>query len=437
MFGSLSCIYVGDKLGRRWSIFAGAIIGIVGIVLITSASVVVQLIVGRLIYGFGCGMLTASVPTYQSECSNAKNRGKHVIVDGVALGSGIAIAAWIDLGFYFLHNNSASWRVPCSIPILMFVPIAASIFSFPESPRWLAYKNRIEEAEAALRILGTDSAKGNEDTRVLIEQMKLAAQQGRAGSYFDLFKMGPLMGGWRAMLAILTQFFQQMSGSTLISYYVTALFMTVLGLDMVTARVLAASVLTFKALACVIAFFTIERWGRRNLMMLSGAGMGTCMIVIAICVANIEKSGTAYTAAAFIFIYNFFFPIGLLGVNFLYCAEISPLHLRAPITAISTGTQYAFQFMIGLVTPIAFEQIGWKYFIVFAVIGCMMVPTMYIFFPETTGRTLEQIDDIFRESSTIFDPPRIAKRPPVDSTVEKQTVIIDEKADENSIGEKV
>lgn len=308
MFGSLSCIYFGDKVGRRWSIFLGAIVGIVGVTLITSAFSLVQLVIGRFVYGYGCGMLTASVPTYQSECSNAKDRGKHVVIDGVSLAAGIAVAAWTDLGFFFLHDNTASWRVPCVIPVIMFVPIAVFIFSFPESPRWLAYKNRFDHAEAALRILGTQSPKGDEDTRILIEQMRLAAQQGREGSYLDLFKMGPLMGGWRAALAIATQFFQQMSGATLISYYVTALFSSVLGLDAVTSRILAASVLTFKTFTSIIAFFTIERWGRRNLMMLSGAGMGISMCVIAICVAHIDSPGAAYTAAAFIFVFNLFFP---------------------------------------------------------------------------------------------------------------------------------
>ncbi|CCG84196.1 protein of unknown function [Taphrina deformans PYCC 5710] len=413
MFGALSCIYIGDKVGRRWSIFMGAIIGLIGTVIITCSFSLAQIIVGRFIFGWGCGMLTASVPTYQSECSDSKSRGVHVVFDGVFLALGICIAAWIDLGFYFVHNSSVSWRLPCAIPILMFITIAASIFLFPESPRWLAYMDRIAEAEVSLRILGKDSVEGHEATRVLIAQMQAAALVGKQGSYLDLFKMGPTMGGWRAGLAIMTQFFQQMSGSTLISYYVTTLFINVIGLETVTARILAASVLTLKTLCSCIAFVTIERWGRRNLMMLSGGGMGVCMCVIAICVAHIESPGASYVAAAFLFIFNMFYPVGLLGVNFLYCTEVSPLHLRGPITAISTATQYLFQFVIGLATPIAIEKIGYRYFIVFAVVGLIMVPTMYIFFPETTGRTLEQMDEVFAESKTIFDPPRVAKRMPV------------------------
>lgn len=308
MFGALSCIYIGDRLGRRKSIFLGAIIGIVGVVIITSSYTLAQLIVGRFLYGWGCGMLTASVPTYQSECSSSKSRGVHVVCDGVFLALGIMLASWIDLGFYFVKDNSVSWRLPCAIPILMFLPIAGTIFLFPESPRWLAYQDRLDEAERSLQILGESDVAGHEATRLLIEQMQLAALSARKGSYLDLFKMGPYMGGWRAGLAIMTQFFQQMSGSTLISYYVTTLFINVLGLETVTARILAASVLTFKTLASTIAFFTIERWGRRNLMMLSGGGMGISMCVIAICVAHIDSPGASYTAAAFIFIFNFFYP---------------------------------------------------------------------------------------------------------------------------------
>jgi MFS family permease len=81
--GALSCIYIGNTLGRRKTIFLGATLTLIGEVLCSSSFGLAQFIVGRTVIGFGIGLLSATVPVWQAECSSAANRGKHVVLDGL------------------------------------------------------------------------------------------------------------------------------------------------------------------------------------------------------------------------------------------------------------------------------------------------------------------------------------------------------------------
>jgi hypothetical protein len=99
-------------------------------------------------------------------------------------------------------------------------------------------------------------------------------------------------------------------------------------------------------------------------------------------------------------------------MTWLYPAEITPLSIRAPANAISTTANWAFNFMVVMVTPVAFANIGYQTYIIFAVINLAMVPSVYFFFPETAGRSLEEMDEIFHKTTGPFDVVRIAKELP-------------------------
>lgn len=105
-----------------------------------------------------------------------------------------------------------------------------------------------------------------------------------------------------------------------------------------------------------------------------------------------------YAAVVFIFMYNFFVPIGFLGANFLYCAEVAPLKLRVGMSSISTANHWLWNFVIVMVTPVAIATISWRYFILFAVVSFCIPLSVYFAFPETMGQSLEQIDQVFRDN---------------------------------------
>ena len=116
-----------------------------------------------------------------------------------------------------------------------------------------------------------------------------------------------------------------------------------------------------------------------------------------------------YVATVFVFLYDLFYPIGFLGLTFLYATEVAPLRFRVPITAIANATQWLCQFVIAQVTPIAIANIANRYWIVFAILNGFFVPIVYFFFPETASLPLEAIDAVFLESKNALAPPRVSR----------------------------
>lgn len=86
--------------------------------------------------------------------------------------------------------------------------------------------------------------------------------------------------------------------------------------------------------------------------------------------------------------------------SYLYCAEIAPQTYRAPISALSTGVHWCGNFIVAMVTPVGFASLSWGYYIIFTVIASAIVPTVYFFFPETSGLSLEEIDEFFAECAS-------------------------------------
>jgi MFS family permease len=161
-------------------------------------------------------------------------------------------------------------------------------------------------------------------------------------------------------------------------------------------------------MASWIAIFTIEKFGRRPLMIFGAAGMSVSMAVLAATTSSFGNSSMGLAATVFLFVFNSFFAVGWLGMTWLYPAEITPLSIRAPANAISTTANWAFNFMVVMVTPVAFANIGYKTYIIFAVINLAIVPSVYFFFPETAGRSLEEMDEIFHNTTNAFNVVKIA-----------------------------
>jgi hypothetical protein len=177
----------------------------------------------------------------------------------------------------------------------------------------------------------------------------------------------------RTVLAYVNQVFQQISGINLITYYAATIYEIEIGLTPFIARILAAANGTEYFLASWIAVFTIEKFGRRSLMLFGAVGQSFSMIILAI-MNQIGGTSPGIVAATFLFIFNTFFAIGWLGMTWLYPAEIVPLRIRAPANALSTFANWAFNFMVVMIAPVSFSSIKYKTYIMFAVINAFIVP---------------------------------------------------------------
>jgi MFS family permease len=158
--------------------------------------------------------------------------------------------------------------------------------------------------------------------------------------------------------------------------------------------------MTWKFLCSFIAFFAIDRLGRRKIFMISGAGMSVCMMALAITNSFKDNRAASITSAFFMFLFNSFYPIGFLGGNFLYCTEVAPMRLRVAMSAISTANHWLWNFVVVMITPVALNTIGYRYYIVYAVISACIPVSVYFFYPETMNRNLEALNHVFRDAST-------------------------------------
>ncbi|KXH33619.1 hypothetical protein CSIM01_11784 [Colletotrichum simmondsii] len=403
--GAFLILFYGETWGRKSSTFWGSAIMIFGTILQAGAHEYGLFSAGRIIGGVGNGMVTSTIPTWQSECARPHQRGFLITLSGALISGGIMIAYWVDYGFYFLEGT-IRWRFPVAFQSFFTIIVMIGLLYLPDSPRWLAMKGRMEEArEVTSRLLG----KPIDDEEVTLEvkaiQDALEVQsQGGGFKYKELLTNGPSQNLRRTLLGIAAQFFQQICGINLITYYAGFLFENSLGFGPELSRLLAALNGTEYFLASLVALPLIERTGRRKLMLFGAFGMMASMAILAgtVSTGTVADNGapdleTRYgvTATVFLFVFNSFFAIGWLGMTWLYPAEITNLRIRIQANALSTCSNWLSNFLIVMITPPAFANLDYQTYVMFAVFNAAIIPCVYFFFPEPKGRSLEELDVIF------------------------------------------
>ncbi|KAG6060673.1 hypothetical protein E4U17_003702 [Claviceps sp. LM77 group G4] len=392
--GAIITIFIGNPLGRRRMIFLGTAIMIIGAALQASAFTLEHFIIGRIITGIGNGGNTSTVPMWQSETCSAHKRGKLVMIEGALITGGIMISYWIDLGLSFAPG-SVAWRFPLAFQIVFCVFILCFVLSLPESPRWLVLKGRDDEAREVIAAIAEveDSDKYVDNEFRAIKETVSEMSQGR---YSDLFARDKNRTLHRTIIAYVNQMFQQISGINLITYYAATIYRG-LGMSPFMSRLLAALNGTEYFIASWPSVFLVERVGRRKLMLFGAIGQALTMAILAGVGSQKDNTACQIAGIVFLFVFNTFFAVGWLGMTWLYPAEITPLRTRAPANALSTSSNWIFNFMVVMITPVAFTNIGHHTYTIFAIINAVIVPSVYFFFPETAYRSLEEMDTIFQK----------------------------------------
>ncbi|KAH3905033.1 hypothetical protein HBH56_226430 [Parastagonospora nodorum] len=381
--GAMSTVWTGDMLGRPRQILLGSTIIAIGAIIQTCSWTVASMMVGRIVAGLGTGMNTSTAGVWQAETSKMSSRGKLVIIQMANCITGFSISNWLTLGFSFAPRDVA-WRFPLAFQLFFTFCIYAMCPFLPDSPRLLIRKGKHEEALEVLAALEGHGATPESPTVVtqynIIKDI-LDREHLNTYTWWQLVSGKGPSGVLRRMI---------------LGAYI---FINALGISELLSRILAAAGSVDYLIFACLAYFVIERYGRRKVMMVSAAACALCWIMIAISQGRTEAGGDKYklgiVAVSFFFVFFASFGMGVLGVPWLYPTEINALEMRTKGASLAMASNWICNYAVVQATLPGIESLGYKFWVIWAVICFSFIPITYFIYPETANRTLEDIDRFF------------------------------------------
>ncbi|KAI0471875.1 general substrate transporter [Xylariaceae sp. FL0804] len=393
LVGCILNFLIGEKLGRRHTIWFAMAWVILGTSLQTSAFQLPHLIIGRIITGIGTGLKSSTVPTYQSEICTAASRGKLVSAEVLFVGVGITCAYWLNYGMSYVDGS-----------ILMAICVVILVFALPESPRWLFNHGREAEAVEVLCIIHDKPADDDfivSERRVILQALAVEAEIPRTPT--SALRRDRVRTGYRVFLAWLTQLMNQIVGINLIVYYIPTVLRTNVGLSPHLSSVLGGCINMMFMVGSFLPTFYLDRMGRRKTMISGCAGLGFCMLMVSALLSQADGGATARgtnfasASVAFFFIYMLIYGATVNCVPWVYVPELLPLNARTQGTAIGVSSNWLWNFTIAMITPIIINRLQWKAYFIFFSTCTIFVPIVYFLYPETSNLRLEEVDLIFTD----------------------------------------
>ncbi|BGO92352.1 hypothetical protein NBRC10512v2_004625 [Rhodotorula toruloides] len=427
-FGALIAGDIADRIGRRPTIIAGCFVYMAGVIIqMFAASALATIVVGRLIAGFGVGFVSAIIILYMSEICPRKVRGALVSGYQFCITIGLMLAA-IVTNYTSNRSDSGSYRIPIGLQFAWGIILATGLFFLPDSPRFYVKRGELDRARDVLVRL-----RGQPPTSQYIE-LELAEIVANAEVEAKAIPTGSMSASWaacfsgslfqaksnlrRTILGTSLQMMQQWTGVNFIFYYSTPFLQST---GAIKNAFLTSMIFTIVNVGSTpISFYTVERFGRRPLLIIGAFGMLVCQFLVAIIgvTAGFNKThvdaatgktiadniGAVNAQVAFIAIFIFFFASTWGPGAWVLIGEIFPLPIRSRGVALSTASNWLWNTIIAVITPyMVGEDKGNLRSSVFFIWGglctCAFVYS-YFLVPETKGLTLEQVDQMFEAGVT-------------------------------------
>ncbi|KAM0322589.1 hypothetical protein ACHAQA_009437 [Verticillium albo-atrum] len=421
LFGALSSSFIADRFSRKVSLQIACIFWIIGATFQCAANGVAMLCVGRIIAGYCVGICSAIVPVYQSEIAPKEIRGRVVSLQQWAITWGILIQYFIQYGAAEgtgggptdPNQPTAAFRIPWGVQMVPGIVLGLGLFFCPYSPRWLASKDRWEEA---MQVLVHVHGKGNpDDPKVLAQYQEieeaLRFEREQAVTSFKAL-VAPRMFK-RVLLGMCLQAWSQLCGMNIMMYYIVYIMQGAgLGNPLLTASV---QYIINVALTLPAIIF-LDKWGRRKPLIIGSFFMMTWLFISgglqqAYGEPNTDDTKTsenadvtwivyeqrpvsiAIVSCSYLFVATFATTWG--PVSWTYPAEIFPSKVRAKAVSLATATNWFFNTVLAFAVPPLLWNINYNMYYIFATFNGLACIHMFLLAPETKGFTLEEMDDVF------------------------------------------
>lgn len=380
LLGAAGASLIGDRLGRRMSLLVASILfaaSTVGAGLATSVTI---FSIGRLLGGLAIGIASVLTPVYIAEIAPAKNRGRLVSLNQLAIVVGILAAYMVSWGLAGLGMNGWRWMLGvAAIPALVFF---VGLLFIPESPRWLISNQRREEGRRILeRIYGAEQA----EAQVRAVEEAAAHEQGTWAEVFSPVMRRPLLIA--VMLAILCQ----VTGINTVLYYGSILISEhVHGQTAGTALMANVIIGGTNLISTLIALRCLDRWGRRTMLLTGSAGM---VISLALFVIAYHLPGVPpLLILSCVLGYTAFFAFAMGPIPWIVIAEIFPNKIRGRAASIATAVLWTGTLVVTFTFLSLVHAVGVAgTFGIYAILSLASFVFIWKMVPETRGKTLEQI----------------------------------------------
>jgi len=420
---------LADSFGRRATVIIGCLTYIVGVVVQTATTVnnptqaLGLIVAGRLVAGFGVGHVSASIIMYMSEICPRKVRGALVSGYQFCLTIGILLAFIV---VYAMNDriDTSQYRIPIAIQFACGIILAIGLFLLPESPRYFVKCGKIEQARRSLAILRgqpSDSEYIETELAEIVVNAEYERKVTPNTTYFSTWAncfsgsiWQPQSNLRRTILGTSLQMMQQWTGVNFI--YSTPFFQST---NAISNTFLVSLIFALiNVLSTPLSFWTVEKFGRRPLLIWGALGMLLCQFIVAVVGDTVgfnhsyigadgKKTADNVTAVhaqiAFICLYIFFFASTWGPGVWVVIGETFPIPIRSRGIALSTASNWLWSTVIAVITPyMVGEDDGDLKSNVFFVWGCLCTCALvhaYFLVPETKGLTLEQVDRMFEETT--------------------------------------
>ncbi|KAI0092120.1 hexose transporter [Irpex rosettiformis] len=394
--------FVTDRLGRRLAILFGSAIMIVGAVLQMAAQNFAMFIIARFLLGFGIPFAIVAASSMIGELSYPKERARIGSLFNASWFIGAIVAAGVTLGTFSMRSTWG-WRIPSVLQIGPSLLQVAFIWFLPESPRWLISKGRGEEAYA---ILAKYHAEGDVDSLLVKAEyaeietaLELEKESNKTG-WKDLIGTSGLRK--RVLIASFLGLATQWSGNGLTSYFLSKILDNVGIHDDRVKNEINLALTCWGFINATTLALTVPRMKRRTAYLIGTVSL--LLIFTGWTIASARYSITKGQASsraviAFIFLYSPAYNIGYNALTYTFLVELFPFHVRAKGIAIFQWWGRCAGFFNQFVNPIGIQNAGWKYYISYCIFLAFEVVFVYFLFPETSGKSLEELAFLFEEKA--------------------------------------